>query len=694
MHACNLCGRPDEAFRVYRTLLDGNLAISSEFHWGGGQHQVLPLCRDLAMRALGDAEFSGGSSEALALLRQTLSDELVLSDEALLGVLGACEHDTNWQGAIDVLFLLLDDRNKTLRFVAGSELHIADASDLSMPGATGGDTCLLDRGKILSSVMRTCNGTQNHGLALLSYLLVDSSFPGSALSRPERKIELAGDFADKGFMENSLLPLLASEDYSPELLSALMLSLSRAECYSEAQALFDITNTEVSKQRDTELVQLGDIYADAEAIYQYSQSPAVSSSHNEHRWDSAHRHIHRIIKTLLILKTQGQSLTTEQLPTISFAVAAALRSCTFAGQPAASVVFAEYVKMEVSRIFPISNENDSLFRDSDTDVFDSDVILTDNLLSEEMKAYQANNQAELAMDLFQTKAENSKDESILQWTESCNVAMDVLAKQGKLEDATALYRRLIGYSNGNQVTESMFVAAENYARTKNWGGVGDVYHAAVEKGFLSEKLGFLAMKAVVELEMPGTLRHLREIVDDMSRASGSNPMVWLEDHYWTVKFELGSKYSRLLMWWNDPQSVHLDELQFAIEVFEKKMEEGLKPKNQALKVIVTQARYFRDGYIPDGKAGVARIPRDRDSWVELLRRVLEESESLENNASFIDMAAMALKNLGCFEECFLFVEAALHRGVRVNRVALEVALEAAAAAGVEDRTGGIRLMLD
>ena len=691
MHACNLCGRPDEAFRVYRTLLDGNLAISSEFHWGGGQHQVLPLCRDLAMRALGDAEFTGGSSEALALLRQTLSDELAISDEALLGVLGACEYDTNWQGAIDVLFLLLDDRNETLRFVAGSEMHIADASDLSMPGATGGDTCLLDRGKIVSSVMRTCNAAQNHGLAILSYLLVDSAAPESALARPKKSAELAGDLADNGCMENSLLPLLAGEDYSPELLSVLMLSLCRAECYSEAQALFDITKTEVCNQGDTGLVW-GDIYADAEEICQYSQSSAVTSSHNEYRWDSAHRHIHRVIKTLLLLKTQGDFLTAEQLPTISFAVAAALRSCTFAGQPAASVVFAEYVKMEVSRLLAQSSETGSLFRDSDTDVFDPDVLLSDSLLSEEMKAYHATNQVELAMDLFHKKVENSKDD-LLQWTSSCNVAMNILAKQGKLEDATALYHRLVDSSKGNRVTESMLVTAENYARTKNWNGVGDVYHAAVEKGLLSEKLGLLAMKAIVELEMPGTLRNLREIVNDVSLSSGSNPMVWLEDHYWNLKFELGSKYSRLLMWWNDPHSFHLDELQFAIEVFEKKLEEGLKPKNQAVKVIVTQARYFHDGYIPDGKPGIARVPRDRDSWAELIRRVLEESESLENNAVFIDEAAMALKNLGCAEECFFFVEAALHRGVRVNRVALETALEGATAAGIEDRTSGIRLML-
>ena len=103
-------------------MLDGNLAISTEFHWGGGQHQVLPLCRDLAMRAMGEAAYIGASSEALALLRQTLMDELAVSDEALLGVLGACEHDLNWQGAIDIMFLLLDDTNQTLRFVAGSEL--------------------------------------------------------------------------------------------------------------------------------------------------------------------------------------------------------------------------------------------------------------------------------------------------------------------------------------------------------------------------------------------------------------------------------------------------------------------------------------------------------------------------------------------------------------------------------------------
>lgn len=691
MHACNLCGRPDEALRVYRTLLDGNHAISTEFHWGGGKHQVLPLCRDLAMRALGDAEFAGSSSEGLALLRQTVSDELAISDDALLGVLGACEYDTNWQGAIDVLFLLLDDKNETLRFVSGSDLHTPDAADLNMPGAPDGVTCSLDRGKVLSSIMRTCNRAEKYGLSLLSYLLVDSSFPGSALAQSRKSVYLSDDYETYGAMEKSLLPLLASEDYSPELLTALMLSLSRAECYNEALAMLDITKSEVAKRSKEGLASAD--YADAEQVHHYSQSPAIDTIHCEYRWYSAHRHLHRIVKALLLLKTQGDSLTTEQVLIIKSAVAAALRSCSFAEQPTASIVFSEYVKREISRLMASSSKDVSLFRESDPDSF-ADILLSDNLLAEEMKAYQATDQAQLAMDLFQSKVGDISDKNILEWTESCNAAMDILAKQDKLNEATALYRRLIESDNGDRITESMVVTAQNYARTKNWNGVGDIYHAAVKKGFLSERLGLLAMKAVVELEVPGALRLLREILHDVSHSSGSNPVAWMEDNYWNLKFDLGSKYSRLLMWWNDPQSYHLDELQFAIEIFEKKVEEGLKPKNQVIKAIVSQARYFHEGYIPDGKPGIPRVPRDRDSWVKLLRRVLQESERVENKSYFIDEAALALKTLGCYEECFLLVEAAMDRGVRVHGVALKAALESAAAAGMEDRTGGMRLLLN
>lgn len=688
MHACILCQRPDEALRVYRTMLDGNLAISSEFHWGGGQHQVLPLCRDLAMRAMGEAGYENVSTEALALLRQTLADELAVSDEALIGVFGACEHDSNWQGAMDALFLLLDDASQTLHIVQGGELNIPDVPDLQMKGEIKGSACSLERTKVVSSVMRTCNASQHHGLAILSYLLVDATSPGSPLAGKD--VKGPENLLSYGPIEQTFLPFLATENYDPELLCALMTSLCRVECYYEAQSMVDIVINEKTKEGVSES-HIDDLYADAQRIKEYSLSSCVAEHHNERRWDSAHRHIHRIVKAIQIAKSQKTPLAQDQLEILSSALGAAVRSCTFARQPEAGIVFSEYVKMELSRLQP-KPEKQSIFRDSSADAPDRNLLLSDTLLSEEMKAYQASHKFDVAMDFFRSHVETD-DGTLIQWTQSCNAAMSILAEQDQLEDAGALYQRLLSASSDHIIPDSMIVAATNYARAGRWTEVSDVYHMAVAKGFVSETLAILAMEAVVKLDMTGKLPLLREIINDVSQSSGSSPMVWMEDHYFQLKYQLGFQDVRLLMWWNDPTTCHLDELQFAIEVFEKKLEEGLRPKNQALRVIVANAQAFGEGYIPDGKTGIGRVPRDRESWLKLLHRVLGASHELDHDPRFIDEAAKALKNLGCDEECLEYVEAAMDRGVRLQRAALVSAVEAGNTTDMEDRTFPFRLLL-
>jgi hypothetical protein len=91
-----------------------------------------------------------------------------------------------------------------------------------------------------------------------------------------------------------------------------------------------------------------------------------------------------------------------------------------------------------------------------------------------------------------------------------------------------------------------------------------------------------------------------------------------------------------------------------------------------LRLIVSRASQYM-GDIPEGETLRPRIPRDRDAWVELLLKTLDESKNLRNNSAFLDQTATALRRLGCHSECVQGVEDAMKRGVRVGEVALNEA---------------------
>jgi len=613
MHACILCNQHDEALRVFNTLLvDGNLTISSEFHWGGGQHQILPLCRDLAMRAMGNSIHSGLSAQALGFLEQTVKDELAISDDALIGVLQACERDKDWQSSVEVFFSLLDDNNKSLWIVPGSELRIPDIPDMALAGAAAEKVANLSTGKVLSSVMRTCYASEQYGMALLCYLLADASSPGSLIGRRHRD---SADFnlEQVGSIEQSLIPLLAEVDNSAELKTAAMVSLCGLGCYEETVALYNYMENHRSGRGVQETSQ------DADHIYRYAQYQIQSSPFVQRRWDSAHRHLHRLVKAVQAVKSRKDSLTRNQLQVIAGALAAAIRSCRFAGQPFTGIWLLGHIRNEVSRLQSLPDDKSSIFGGPSTSSPEHHLVFTDTLLSEHMKACQATGQGDEAIALFQSFVNIDDPDEIGMWLQSCCVVMRVLSQNEELDEAGQLFRRLVK-TTGNM--DLYLEAAQIFADAERWNDVGDVYHMAVETGYLSEQLGILALKAVKEMDMPGKLPVLRGIINDTADASGTNAMIWLESHYWSLNRVLGFTLTRLLMWWNDPHTSHLDELQFSIDVFEKRVQEGLRPKHAAVRIIVYHARQFGKGHFPSSKKGVARVPRDRESWAKLLTRVL------------------------------------------------------------------------
>lgn len=676
MHACILSNQHDQALQVFRTLTEGHTPLLSEFYPGGEEHQISPLCRDLAMRAFENSMQESGSIQAVNLLKQTVESERTVSFEALCGVLSACERDKNWEDAVDIFFRYISEKSN-LCVVGGSSLQIPTVDDYIEQNTIG--RSIVGCGRMLASVMRTCNAANQSGVSLLCFILADKSLP--SLPVYTEKAPTLPDYVDlSGSIEQTMLPILLRVENMDEVLAATMVALSGVHCTDEGLNL--VKTITANKGQST------DMY-DSESLSIFlKENKSFSSSGKQRQWYSSHKHFHRICTALQAIMTKGELLEATQRRTLSSALAAAMRSSTLAGHPVAGLLLAEYVRSQLSGL-AASKQDGSLFGWPTKSQPSDGLIWNDNLLAGQMSALQATNQSDLAISLFESVV-NGESEYSSQWSESCSVTLDILVQNADHDKVEKLLPQLI---RSNENIEFFAAAAATYARANRWKEVADLYHIAVEKGILSASLAVLAMKAVVETNIPGRLKALRGIIDDASHAAGQTPMMWLEQNYWRIKPLLGFAHTRLLMWWNDPNTSHLDELQFALEVFEDRRRKGLQAKNATLRLIVANARLFREGSLPPEKREITRIPRDKSSWLELLQDVYRESENLENDTSFVDDYATALYNLDSHADCVAFVKAALRRKIRLRQNTLSAGLHAAEVAEMLDEAGDIQLAL-
>ena len=111
MRTCLLCDRPTEAWKIYEEFVEHEMKMAGEWQWGGGRDRTDPLCRDLAMQSM--ATLTGKSATGVDFFLQTLEEDVTVSQEALLGVIGACECDGNWEEAVSLLQAIFETTRST-----------------------------------------------------------------------------------------------------------------------------------------------------------------------------------------------------------------------------------------------------------------------------------------------------------------------------------------------------------------------------------------------------------------------------------------------------------------------------------------------------------------------------------------------------------------------------------------------------
>jgi tetratricopeptide (TPR) repeat protein len=650
MHTCLLCNRPDEALEVFDEFVDLD---AGEWQWAGGQDRLDPLCRDLAMQALGGSTGSGVSARALKLFQETQEDAVTVSAAALNGVVCACEKDGNWEDTVALLFSTLNKPDAFRSIVSSDEL---DITDVESPRQTS-PTMYRELGLLLNSVMRTCNTNKQFGVALLCLRLFELSLPSSVPAYYQEHLDNGLDP-----MERSLVPVLCETGNTEDCLASTIISLCGVSCPSEATAVFNTVKS----------IEGGQDMFHASAVNDFALSKASHTKTNQlyEKWHAAWRHMHRITAAISILRATGERMAPEQAELLSSSLATALRCCTAALHPEAGLHLAQWVEGGTDR----QNSTEGML---------GVLPLTDTLVAAIMEAYNATDGHTVALDFFEAQAIAERPDS--QWTLSYNAALDALFSLDRHQDGIALFRQALALHRN---PDMFCITAKRLVASKKWEAMGDVYRLALTSGCLSEELCKFALVAISSGRQKGTMPRLRSIVEEAAKLTDTDSASWLISKYWSLKRILGFTTVRGLMWWDDPRTAHLDELEFAFATLEKRATTGFTPKNDALRLIATAARTFQEDSIPPNRTGLPHVPRTREGWIDTMARVLIEAKetTLLDSSNFITDVAVALRRLDCDVECVGVVSDALARGVWLDDRALEEASAAARNAGMEGRT--------
>ena len=687
MQACLICDQPDAALEVFDSKLGDHHEGFGEWQWGGGHtdYSLYPLCRDLAMRALGRTKRLGQSNRALDFFCQVEKDGVLMSVEALSGVVQACENDGDWRNAMNVLLPVFGNRDSISSWLVPANELMEESPPDTRSTKNNYDnppqTHLPELGSVLVPVIRACNASGQFGLSLLCFRIFELAIPSTFLVPFQDIVEKHRSELRLSPISDSLITTIIAMSNVDELLSTVLVSLFGVECPDKAVELYEAVKHLLSVREERHLADVSLLqtssdlheFADLERVRQIPASLHTS-------WLTAHRNINRITAAY----QSGDVVSAKDTRKLASALGATLSSCTDSQQAETGLYLARWMGVD----YIGSNGSDSEFSTGAT------IPMIDALLSAIMEASAVRGENDAALQMF-TAHVNTKDD-VSTWILSYNTALGCLFHQGRDDDATSLLQNVLA---GNRNPDTFCVAARGFARSSEWDKVADLYRLALTSGCVSEELAILAMKAAVSTKVKNRIGVLRNIIAEVSKLVCMEPSVWTESKYWTLKRHLGLSNVQTLMWWDDPTTSHLEELDFALNVFDERREANLTSKNAVLRLIVAGASTLGDDDFPDNpdnETKLSRIPRDQDEWIRVLKQVLNEASegSLIDDPYFVDDVAVAFQRFHCGAECVEFVSDALLRGVQVRQRALNAAKQAYRNSDVDYGVGDIRLFVE
>jgi hypothetical protein len=729
-----LCGRYDEALQILQeeNIITTNLVPSSsssslssskrnleeEWQWGGERDRIDPLCRDLAMQVIGgasatiegggggnvdhhdnnndndDSDSSSYSKLALMLFHQSREENVTISREALLGVVEACERDKDWKSALSVLRTVIEEdeieheknnsnnnnNNIASWIVPGSHLTIIERDQRANDGNF--NSPLSEMGPFLASIMRNCNSSSNFGMSLFSLRLFQmqllfTSGPG----HHSKKMNKNDDASTR--TEDSIGQIIFEVNNSQEILSASMVALCGLRCHENAMRLY-----EMQKINDN---------ASAALIYRYASSNQKRSGTIAlgNPWISAHRHIDQLTEASKLIrkilrqnkKNESNYLTENQREMIEEVLARAMNSCTNAHQPELSLYLLDWMDE-----FTFSHHQQQAIPEENIEDINKDGLYKDSVTAETILALRWTRDLTGAIEILESILEKHAEDDLDQWRKTIAAGLTVMVAKGRGGDAVQVFDVL---DKDVRSTDCYSTIGRHLSKVKDWKELIDLYRNATTEGYSSEELSLLAMTAVISTKVDNRLRILRAIVDECASNVGLDPKRWTMNKYWQIKRTLGFHHARLLMWWNDEQRAPLDEMNLAIKEFYNDQANGMRPKNDVARAIVSGASRY-DSFGLEYTGGYEKVPRSVENWTVLLEEVLHamKGSAIRYDPNWVNSVVLAYKSLGRSRECVEYISNVMDvDGTRIRKSTLVEVLEAARVEHDEELYNNIQMML-
>jgi pentatricopeptide repeat protein len=650
MHACILCDEHEEALQLYDQYVTAQDALlASDWQWAGGESNRLnPLCRDLAMRAMGgvvsgssssnkttttDGEnHVGVSTQALECYWSAMEENVTVSIEALCGVAEACRNDGRWEDAMSVFFSVLTKSFHHRWLVPGSLLSITpvDAENGFHPDV------LPSLGPFVGSVLNACNDAGHFATGAIAVSLLQCSL--SSIPSAVEPVTNARDLSEM------FLPVFeVLHQNSDSLLAASIKSLVQLGCTNESLQLFEAVN-----EQQVDPATLPESRRLFDSIRQ-KRTTAMSTT-----WPLTLAKAHHFITCFQSFVDNEDTVTEKEAKLMASALASLVSAFTAASQSQAGITLATWVDLHTSSNNPY-------------------LPMTDALAGSLIDAHSRRKNYKAAVELFSlVPADANHETRLLTYT----ATIKSLFRLSRASEAVALFETIVKY---NRSPDLMSAVASGLLRAGDWSAALDVYRLALAKGCLSEEVGLLAIKSVSVGRVDGRSRIMRNIIDEVSGLSGMSPNDWIELKYWDLKRLIGFGETARLMWWSDFQTRSLFELNFALASQEKRMLDGLTPKNDALRLIASAAKSYQEYHVPEGAVELSYVPRSVSDWKRALTAILAESQhsSLFNSRAFIESVAIGFVELGSFEEATKVIDDAVDRGLDVDRSVLYTARQTA-----------------
>ena len=685
MHALILSNEAATAWTLWKSRRGGQAA---EWQWSGGSEQLPPVCTDLALRAAPAAELDDAEcnpQNILDLYQSLIQNGKAVSVEALVGLVSVLEQHGAWTEAVHFWLRVIAQvaRGRPI-LVYGDKLNCPDVllMEEEQKQSLVNEDLMKELSHVLVPVLRACQTSEQYALGLLCLTVWHGCLENQSFLLSNQKE------ASRPWLSR-LKSTIRQSSNGDDLLVATMTSLSGFDLPEAACKLYDIVVDQDNM----------DNWTQAEDLRQFvgTQTSRFALMQRDRRLATIGDEMQRFT---FVLQSQGQaenSLEPDDARLVASALASTMESLTSWKEP----LMAQYLFRLImdggrsTEHTDLANVPEIISRPS------YDLPITDSLASALITSYDVMENTDVGLGVFNTITTDSSGGEIgTAWPLTATSTIKMLISMDAIDDAMQLFQEVISYSTNPTLYA---VVARGLAAHERWQDISNVYRLALASRALSEEVSLTAMMAIEMLKPSEKVRLLRSIANEAAAITGTAPLVWTEQHYHRLKTLISFSSLRRLLWWDDPKTAYLDELELVVGQWNSRKlvastsPPAVAPHIPSARIILQNAKRLNDQSIPPGKTRIPNVPRSPSAWKSLVDEIVNDLDlSIWRSKTGIKMVTdviQAYRNLGSDHDCVAFTFNCLENEITVSPEGMEEAILAAEA--IKDKTSAqaLRVMM-